>query len=63
MSNCALIKTIQQQNLTCRVCEISLSNDYANRHGLMGHAETCDGSAGDGTCPKILPCCNRIVSK
>ena len=37
---------------------ISLSNDYANRHSLIGHAETVMGF-GDGTCPKILPCCNR----
>jgi hypothetical protein len=59
MSNCALIKSIQQQLLTCRVCELSLSNVYANRQSLNAHAKRCDRYLGDGTCPKILPCCNR----
>jgi hypothetical protein len=59
ISNCALIKSIQQQLLTCRVCELSLSNVYANRQSLNAHAKRCDRYLGDGTCPKILPCCNR----
>jgi hypothetical protein len=30
-------KTIQQQKLTCRVCKMSLSNDFAWRHNLTAH--------------------------
>ena len=56
--NCALLKTIQQQQLA-RVCKMSLFNDYARRSHLIEHAERCDGDIGDGTFPKILPCCNR----
>jgi hypothetical protein len=41
------------------VCKTSLSNDYTGRVNLIGHAERCDRYIGDGTCPKILPCCNR----
>ena len=60
LSNCVLLKPIQQQNLTCKVCEVSLPNVYAYRDNLREHAKRCDEYIGGGTCPKILPCCNSL---
>jgi hypothetical protein len=45
--------------ITCKACELPMSNAYANRDALIKHALRCDEFFGDGTCPKILPCCNK----